>query len=96
MMDILKIIINKITSRKFLATAMSAAVGAALSLGVDANTMQTVIGTVISSVSCVAYILTEGNIDIKKIEATIKNADEFAKSVSENVNLKINGGADGK
>lgn len=53
----------KWTSRKFWAAAVGVAVGIALVLGVDGDTITTCAGAVTALCSVVTYILTEGRID---------------------------------
>lgn len=82
MPDMLKTITEKLTSRKFLVTAAGVAMGLAVSFGINADELRTIVGTIVSAVSCVTYVLTEGSIDMQKIKAAVKEADAIAKNIT--------------
>ena len=56
-------LLNKLKSRKLWAAMVGVIVGVAMMFGIDPNVAETVSGAVISVVSVVTYILTEGRID---------------------------------
>lgn len=59
----MKNIIEKLKSRKLWAAVAGLVVGVATIFGADAGEISTVAGAVVSLVSVVAYIITEGRID---------------------------------
>jgi len=67
---------TKLKSRKFLTALAGLIVGAAAMLGVEADEIQTVAGAVISALSLIGYIVTEGQIDIAALKTPEKDADE--------------------
>ena len=56
-------LLNKLKSRKLWAAMVGVIVGVAMMFGIDPNVAETVSGAVISVVSVVTYIITEGRID---------------------------------
>lgn len=56
-------LLNKLKSRKLWAAMVGVIVGVAMMFGIDPNVAETVSGAVISVVSVVTYIITEGHID---------------------------------
>ena len=78
---------KKLTSRKFLLAVAGVIVGLATVLGVDGGDITTVAGAVVSLVSAVAYIVTEGRIDA----AAVGNAAGAVQDAIDAIN-----GADGK
>lgn len=59
----MKTILEKLKSRKLWAAVAGLVVGVATIFGADAGEISTVAGAVVSLVSVVAYIVTEGRID---------------------------------
>lgn len=59
----MKNIVEKLKSRKLWAAVAGLVVGVATIFGADAGEISTVAGAVVSLVSVVAYIITEGRID---------------------------------
>ena len=74
-------ILRKITSRKFWAALAGTITGISLALGADVSDVQSIIGTVTATVSCIAYIIAEGCIDTKKLALASKQAGEVAKAI---------------
>ena len=58
-----KNILGKLLSRKFLTAAAGILMGIAIAFGGDTEAVGTVAGAVVSLVSTVAYIVTEGRVD---------------------------------
>ena len=54
---------RKLSSRKLWAALAGTVTGLAMVFGLDADTVQTVAGAVVSAASVVAYILAEGKAD---------------------------------
>lgn len=59
---------TKLCSRKFLAAAVGIISGLAMVFGLDADTVSTVAGAVVSGASVVAYILAEGKVDAEGVK----------------------------
>ena len=77
--------LKKLSSRKFLAAVAGFVAGLAIVFGLDENTISAVSGAVVSMMSVITYIITEGKVDAtasdKKV--IIKTPD---KEDSENAN----------
>lgn len=65
-------IIRKLSSRKLWAAIAGLATGIAIVLGVDEGVISTVAGAVVSLVSLVTYIITEGKIDAAAVGDAVK------------------------
>lgn len=52
------------------------ATGVAMALGVDSTEITSVAGAVVALVSCVTYIITEGQIDAESVRNTIVEVQE--------------------
>ena len=57
---------QKLTSRKMWACIIGVVMGIALAFGVDSEAITEVCGAVVSLISIVTYVLTEGKIDAAK------------------------------
>ena len=80
----MQILIEKITSRKFLACIAGVVLGVCMIFGLDEGTVNTVAGAVTSIASLVIYIYTEGKIDaaaVEKIQDTIEVVIDAAEEV---------------
>lgn len=80
----MQILIEKITSRKFLACIAGVVLGVCMIFGLDEGTVNTVAGAVTSIASLVIYIYTEGKIDaaaVEKIQDTIEVVMDAAEEV---------------
>lgn len=62
---------NKLTSRKLWIAIAGIVAGIAIAFGVDASEIETVAGAVLSLISAVTYILTEGKVDAERVKQTI-------------------------
>ncbi|MBE6954549.1 MAG: hypothetical protein E7449_01385 [Ruminococcaceae bacterium] len=76
----MKRILNKLASRKLWAAILGTITGLALIFGLDEETANTACGAVVTLVSLVTYIVTEGKIDIcarnEKLQALLKQEKE--------------------
>lgn len=72
----MKDFLRKLTSRKLWLAIAGVATGIAIALGADANEIGTVAGAVVSVVSAVAYIITEGKIDAEGVKNAIVGVEE--------------------
>jgi phage shock protein PspC (stress-responsive transcriptional regulator) len=64
-------IIRKLSSRKLWLALAGVATGIAMALGVDATDISTVAGAVLTLVSAVTYIVTEGKVDAESVKNSI-------------------------
>lgn len=55
--------LKKLSSRKFLAAVAGFVAGLAIVFGLDENTISAVSGAVVSMMSVITYIITEGKVD---------------------------------
>ena len=62
---------QKLSSRKLWACVVGVVMGAAMIFGLDQEIIGTVSGALMSVVSLVVYIVTEGKIDAQAVAATI-------------------------
>lgn len=77
-------ILKKISSRKFLAMIVGVFMGVATVFSLDQTVINTVSGTVISLVSVITYIITEGKIDAKALEEASNKVKETLETMTEN------------
>lgn len=70
-------IIRKLSSRKLWAAIAGVIVGLAMVFGLDENTINTVAGAVVSVMSVVVYIITEGKIDAESVKNAVENVQEL-------------------
>lgn len=75
--------LKKISSRKFLAMMVGVFTGISTVFSLDQSIVNTVSGTVISLVSVVVYIITEGKIDVSALGETADKVKETIEIVSE-------------
>ena len=66
---------KKLTSRKLWAALAGIVTGLAMVFGLDESIISTVAGTVTAIASVVAYIITEGKIDVEGIKAAVTKDD---------------------
>ena len=74
-------IIQKITSRKFLAAAAGIVLGIAVVFGVDGDTTTTVAGAVTALASLMTYIITEGRIDVASVAASVEATQKAVEAI---------------
>lgn len=76
---------KKISSRKFLAMIVGVFMGIATVFSLDQTVVNTVSGTVISLVSVITYIVTEGKIDASALGEAADKVKDAMEIVSEDV-----------
>ena len=79
----MKAFFQKLTSRKFIVTAVIVAIGLAIALGVEASTIDRLIGAVTSLVGGVGYLIAEGKVDVARIQTIVEDAQEIAETIEE-------------
>lgn len=72
----MKMIIQKLTSRKLWMAIAGVATGIAMALGVDSDAVTSVAGGIVALISCVTYIAVEGVIDAESVKNTIVEVQE--------------------
>ncbi len=72
---------QKITSRKLWAAVAGVVTGLAMVFGLDETVISTVAGAIVSVMSVVTYIVTEGKVDAERIKNTIEDIQESIKAV---------------
>lgn len=82
----MKILIQKLSSRKLWLALAGVATGIAMVLGVDASDISTVSGAVVSVASVIAYIIAEGKIDAERAKVAVESVQK-AKEAIENTNV---------
>ena len=73
--------INKLMSRKLWMAIAGVATGVAMVFGVDASEIASVAGGVVALISCVTYIITEGQIDAESVKNTIIEVQEAVDTI---------------
>ena len=68
--------VRKLSSRKLWAAVAGVVAGLAMVFGLDETTISTVAGAVVSVMSVVTYIVTEGKIDAESIKNAIENVQD--------------------
>ena len=76
-------IIRKLSSRKLWAAIAGLATGIAIALGVDEGVISTVAGAVVSLVSLVTYIITEGKIDAAAVGVVVGEVQDAIIAIEE-------------
>ncbi|HIQ69311.1 MAG TPA: hypothetical protein IAA67_03140 [Candidatus Avoscillospira stercorigallinarum] len=75
-------LLNKLKSRKLWAAMVGVIVGVAMMFGIDPNVAETVSGAVISVVSVVTYIITEGRIDAAAVGDAAQKVQDAMNAVA--------------
>lgn len=75
---------KKISSRKFLAMIVGVFTGIATVFSLDQTVVNTVSGTVISLVSVITYIVTEGKLDASALGEAANKVKDAVEIISEN------------
>lgn len=75
-------LLNKLKSRKLWAAMVGVIVGVAMMFGIDPNVAETVSGAVISVVSVVTYIITEGRIDAAAVGGAAQKVQDAMDAVA--------------
>lgn len=81
----MKEFLRKLTSRKLWLAIAGVATGIAIALGADANEIGTISGAVVSLVSAVTYIITEGKIDAEGVKNAIVGVEDIVEILDEAV-----------
>lgn len=79
----MKEILRKLSSRKLWTALAGIAAGLAMAFGLDQEAMTSTAGAVVSLVSVVSYIITEGRIDAAGVKIAIENTQQAVEEVSE-------------
>lgn len=77
---------KKLSSRKLWAAIVGVVTGLSMVFGLDANTINTVAGAVVSVASVMTYIVTEGKIDAAAIGSAAEKVQESIDKITEDVN----------
>lgn len=73
-------VMRKLSSRKLWAAVAGVVAGLAMAFGLDETVISTVAGAVVSVISVITYITTEGKIDAAAVgQAAQKTAEAFQK-----------------
>lgn len=64
-------LLKKLSSRKFWAAVAGFVAGLAMVFGLDENTISSVSGAVVSMMSVITYIITEGKVDAAASDKTV-------------------------
>lgn len=68
--------VRKLSSRKLWAAVAGVVAGLAMVFGLDETVISTVAGAVVSIMSVIIYIVTEGKIDAESIKNAIENVQD--------------------
>ena len=68
--------IRKLSSRKLWAAVAGVVTGLAMVFGLDENVISTVAGAVVSVMSVMTYIITEGKVDAESVKNAIEDIQE--------------------
>ena len=79
----MKEIMRKLSSRKLWTALAGIAAGLALAFGLDQEAVASTAGAVVSVVSVVTYIVTEGRIDAEAVKTAIEDVQEAVDDVEE-------------
>lgn len=74
---------RKLSSRKLWIAICGIATGICMVLGIDATEIETVCGGIVSILSCIMYIYTEGKIDAERVKVAIEGAQEIVETIKE-------------
>lgn len=78
----MKSVLKKLSSRKLWTALAGLAAGLALAFGLDQEAVSAVAGAVVSVVSVVTYIVTEGRIDAAAVKTAIEDVQEAVEEVT--------------
>lgn len=74
---------QKLSSRKLWAMIVGVIIGIATIFGLDGGVIETVAGAVVSLVSLVSYMYTEGKIDAARVSSAVAQVQDAIGSVTE-------------
>ena len=72
---------RKLASRKLWAAVVGVITGLAMVFGLDENVITNVAGAVVSAVSVITYIMTEGRIDAAAVEKAAKDVKQAVEKI---------------
>lgn len=75
--------VRKLSSRKLWAAVAGVVAGLAMVFGLDETTISTVAGAVVSVMSVITYIITEGKIDAEGVKNAIEDIQDATKVVED-------------
>lgn len=78
----MKSLLKKLFSRKLWTALAGLAAGLALAFGLDQEAVSAAAGAVVSVVSVVTYIVTEGRIDAAAVKTAIEDVQEAVEEVT--------------
>ena len=70
--------VRKLSSRKLWAAVAGVVAGLAMVFGLDETTISTVAGAVVSVMSVITYIITEGKIDAEGVKNAIEDIQDLS------------------
>ena len=79
----MKEIVRKLSSRKLWTALAGIAAGLALAFGMDQEAVASTAGAVVSVVSVVTYIVTEGRIDAEGVKKAIEDTQAAVEDIEE-------------
>ncbi len=79
----MKTIMKKLSSRKLWAALVGVATGLGMVFGLDQDIITTVAGAVVSLVSVITYVVTEGKIDAEAVKAALEAAQKAKDAVTD-------------
>ena len=74
---------HKLCSRKLWAAVLGLIMGAGMAFGLDTETVSTVSGALVATVSVVAYIVTEGRIDAAAVAGAAQKIQDAVDAVTD-------------
>lgn len=83
MKNIIKQTLKKLLSRKFLTALAGIFMGVSITGGGDADTVTAVAGAVVSLVSAVSYIVTEGRVDAMSVSRALQGLEQAQRALGE-------------
>lgn len=78
----MKTLLQKLSSRKLWTALAGLAAGLALAFGLDQEAVSAAAGAVVSVVSVVTYIVTEGRIDAAAVKTAIEEVQQAVEEVT--------------
>ena len=79
----MKNILKKLSSRKLWAAVAGLVAGLAIAFGLEESVITSVAGAVVSVVSLVSYIVTEGKIDAASVGSTVQAVQDAVQTITE-------------
>lgn len=85
----MKEFLKRLTSRKLWCAIAGIAVGLILVFKLDTDTIATIAGAVVSCVSAITYMVTEGKIDAAKVGQVIESVQDVAEVLTGTVEVEV-------